>query len=54
VATLKPGKHNGNMGLSSDHVKHACHEWFIYLFYLFVNMSAIEYNIDQLLIIKTI
>jgi hypothetical protein len=25
---LKPGKHDGHMGLSSDHVKHACDEWY--------------------------
>ena len=28
VSRLKPGKHDGYMGLSSDHVKHACDEWF--------------------------
>jgi len=31
VARLKPGKHDGHMGLSSDHVKHACDEWYTHV-----------------------
>jgi hypothetical protein len=27
VSRLKSGKHDGHMGLSTDHVKHACDEW---------------------------
>jgi len=27
VARIKSGKHDGYLGLSSDHVKHACHEF---------------------------
>ena len=28
VSRLKPGKHDGNLGLSANHVKHACDEWY--------------------------
>jgi Reverse transcriptase (RNA-dependent DNA polymerase) len=28
VSRLKPGKHDGHLGLSSNHVKHACDEWY--------------------------
>jgi hypothetical protein len=31
VAKLKPGKHDGHTGLSSDHVKHACDEWYTHV-----------------------
>jgi hypothetical protein len=30
VSRLKPGKHDGYIGLSFDHVKHACDEWYIH------------------------
>jgi hypothetical protein len=30
VSRLKSGKHDGYMGLSSDHVKHACDEWYVH------------------------
>jgi hypothetical protein len=29
VSRLKPGKYDGCMSLSSDHVRHACDEWYI-------------------------
>jgi hypothetical protein len=35
VSRIKSGKHDGYLGLSSDHVKHACHELFIHLSMLF-------------------
>jgi len=35
VSRIKSGKHDGHLGLSSDHVKHACHELFIHLSTLF-------------------
>ena len=28
VTRLESGKHDGQMGLSSDHVEHACDEWY--------------------------
>ena len=30
VSRIKPGKHDGQMGLSTDHVKRACDEWYIH------------------------
>ena len=30
VSRLKPGKHDGHLGLSSNHVKYACDEWYIH------------------------
>ena len=38
VARIKSGKHDGCLGLSSDHVKHACHELFIHLSMLFTTL----------------
>jgi hypothetical protein len=35
VSRIKSGKHDGYLDLSSDHVKHACHELFIRLSMLF-------------------
>jgi hypothetical protein len=35
VSRIKSGKHDGYLGLSSDHVKHACHELFIHLSMMF-------------------
>jgi len=35
VARIKSGKHDGYLGLSSDHVKHACHEFYIHLSMMF-------------------
>jgi hypothetical protein len=35
VSRIKYGKHDGYLGLSSDHVKHACHELFIHLSMMF-------------------
>jgi hypothetical protein len=31
VSRLKPGKHDGSIGLSSDHVKNACDEWYVHI-----------------------
>ena len=32
ASRIKFGKHDGHFGLSTDHVKHACDEWFRRLF----------------------
>jgi hypothetical protein len=40
VARLKPGKHDGHMGLSSDHVKHACDEWYTHVFLLLTALTV--------------
>jgi hypothetical protein len=38
VSRIKSGKHDGCLGLSSDHVKHTCHELFIHLSMLFTTL----------------
>jgi len=35
VTRIKPGKHDDYLGLSSDHVKHACPEFYVHLSMLF-------------------
>ena len=40
VSRLKAGKHDGHLGLSSDHVKHACDEWYIHVSMLFTALTV--------------
>jgi len=48
VSRIKSGKHDGHLGLSSDHVKHACHELFIHLSMLFTALIVHGYITDDL------
>ena len=40
VSRLKPGKYDGCMGLSSDHVRHACDEWYIHVSMLLTALTV--------------
>jgi Reverse transcriptase (RNA-dependent DNA polymerase) len=40
VSRLKFGKHDGNMGLSTDHVKHACDEWYTHISLLLTALTV--------------
>jgi len=48
VSRIKSGKHDGNLGLSSDHVEHACHKLFIHLSMLFTALVVHGYITDDL------
>jgi len=50
VSRIELGKHDSHLGLSSDHVKHACHELFIHLFMLFTALivyGCITYDLSS-------
>jgi len=48
VSRIKSGKHDGYLGLSSDHVKHCCHELFIHLSILSTALIVHDYITDDL------
>jgi len=49
VSKLKPGKHDGHLGLSSDHIGNACDELYIHIAMLFSALVIHGYNTDDLL-----
>ena len=48
VSRIKSGKHEGYLGLSSNHIKHACHELFIHLSMLFTSVIVHGSTTDDL------
>jgi hypothetical protein len=50
VCRLEPWKYDGCMGLSSDHVRHACDEWYIHVSML---LTALTLSMSTILPIYT-
>jgi len=48
VARIKSGKHDSCLGLSSDHVKHACHEFYVHLSMMFTSLIVHNSTTDDL------
>jgi hypothetical protein len=48
VSRLKFAKHDGNMGLSTDHVKHACDEWYTHVSLLLTALTVYGCITDDL------
>ena len=48
VSKLKPGKHGGHFGLSSDHVSNACDELYIHIAMLLSSLVVHGYVTDDL------
>jgi len=52
VARIKSDKHDGYLGLSSNHVKQACHEFYVHLSMTFTSLIVHGSTTDDLSIIE--